>query len=44
MDDFGVVVANVMNAVTGEKIQNYPAVRSGKFRTHATLIPGIHLQ
>ena len=43
-NDRGMVVPNIVNAVTGEKIENASSVRSEQFRPRATFITDIHLQ
>ena len=43
-DDGRVVVADVMDAVAGEKIGNHAAISSVHFHAFATRVPGIHVQ
>jgi hypothetical protein len=39
-----VIVAGIVNAVTGEKIENAAPVRSEKLRSGAALVGNVHLE
>ena len=38
------VVSDVVNAVSGEKIEDAPAIRGEKFRSEASFIRDVHFQ
>jgi len=44
LDNVRVVVSNVMNAVSGEIIENTPAVRGEELSSKAAVILHVHLQ
>jgi hypothetical protein len=43
-DNLGVVVAGIMNAISGKKIQNLPSIRRMEFCSPAVFVFNIHLQ
>ena len=43
-NDVRLVMANVVDAVTGEKIEDPPSVFNEQFNAHAPLITHVHLQ
>src|ERR1700722_6768105 len=42
--DFGMIVANIVNAVPGEEVENSPPLIGEEFNSQATFIADIHLQ
>src|ERR1700686_5151708 len=43
-NDLGMIVACVVNAISGKEIEEHPTVRREQFRTLAAFIRNVHLQ